>query len=320
MSAVALSAKLSAAYGDKVAVRTLFERPTIEQLAALLRQEGTPIRTTTLVPIQRQGSRPPLFCVHPADGMVHGYIELARLLGKEQPVYGFQSPSLDEEQPRIRTIEEMAAQYITDLREIQPTGRYFLVGWSLGAPIACEMALQLHDQGKEVALLGFIDSGLSSASMDQPITEEQLIEEERLDLLIDAERDVNISKEQMMALEPDERPAVYLEAAKAASLIPSDVTLQQFLRFRRVAAALILARLPYQPRLYPGRVWLFNTEIEGVPESRGLEKFVQGGLEVHRIPGDHRNVMKAPHVQTLAEILRKCMDEAINPIDQGNAL
>src|SRR5205823_2008673 len=98
---------------------TIFQKPTIEQLDAVLREEskeGNGSCGTSLVEIQSRGTRPPLFFVHGAGGgMFWGYVNLARYLGPEQPVYGFKSRGLDGRE-EFRTVEEMAANYVKDLR------------------------------------------------------------------------------------------------------------------------------------------------------------------------------------------------------------
>ena len=311
MSAVTMSARLSAVYGEKISVRTIFERPTIEQLAALLRQETPLTISSTVVPIRRRGSRPPLFCVHPADGLVHSYIELARHLGQEQPVYGFQSPGFEEEHPKIRSIEEVAARYVSDLRLIQQAGPYFIVGWSMGGSVAYEMAQQLHRQGEAMALLGFLDTGFLSAPVPDPVTEELIDAEEQGILIREAQRDFKIPEEQMKAFSPDQRTNVFLDAAKTASKIPADLTPEQFRRYLRIASINTLTRARYQPREYPGKVWLFNTETEGFDEERGMKRLALGGTEIYRIPGTHQTMIEDPHVQKLAELLRQCIDAAI---------
>ncbi|RYZ46381.1 MAG: amino acid adenylation domain-containing protein, partial [Myxococcaceae bacterium] len=64
----------------------LFQAPTVEQLAELLHQVPAPF--SPLVPIRREGTRRPFFCVHPVGGNVLSYAELARALGPDQPFYG----------------------------------------------------------------------------------------------------------------------------------------------------------------------------------------------------------------------------------------
>src|SRR5204863_1102936 len=91
--AVRLVARIESAFGKKLRVAAIFEGPTIAQLADLIREDpARPVApaTTSLVQIQSKGTRPPLFLVHGAGGgMFWGYVNLARYLGSDQPIYGF---------------------------------------------------------------------------------------------------------------------------------------------------------------------------------------------------------------------------------------
>jgi thioesterase domain-containing protein len=86
------------------------------------------------------------------------YYELAYLWGFDQPFYGLQPLGLDGEQSPFTRIEEMAAHYIEALRQVQPSGPYFLGGWSFGGLVAFEMAQQLLRAGHQVALLAIFDT------------------------------------------------------------------------------------------------------------------------------------------------------------------
>ena len=66
-------------------------------------------------------------------------------MGDDQPFYAFRSPGLDDVgAPPARTVEAMAADYLEELRGVQPEGPYYLGGWSLGGLIAMEMARQMQ--------------------------------------------------------------------------------------------------------------------------------------------------------------------------------
>ena len=54
-------------------------------------------------------------------------------------------------------IEDMAAQYVADLRAVQPHGPYHLGGYCFGGNVAFEMARQLEADGEEVALLALLN-------------------------------------------------------------------------------------------------------------------------------------------------------------------
>jgi aspartate racemase len=58
--------------GQTLSLALLFHTPTIIKLAEALREKGWKPIWSSLVPIQSQGSKPPLFCVH-ADGGAYFY-------------------------------------------------------------------------------------------------------------------------------------------------------------------------------------------------------------------------------------------------------
>ena len=156
--AVHLFAKIEKLLGISLPLSTLFAAPTIEQLANIIRTSAWTAPWHSLVPIQPEGDRPPLFCVHGGGFNVLIYRELALNLGSNQPVYGLQAKGIDGKTTPHSTIEDMAADYVKYIREIQPEGPYLLAGLSNGGRIALEMAQQLHKQDQKVALLAMFDT------------------------------------------------------------------------------------------------------------------------------------------------------------------
>ncbi|NOK23975.1 non-ribosomal peptide synthetase, partial [Corallococcus carmarthensis] len=153
--------------GKTIPLSVLFQQPTVEQLAQILRDDSQ--AWTPLVPLERgESGRRPFFLVHPGGGNVLAYSELARRLGPSLPVYGLQSRGLDG-RPVAESIEEMANLYIEAIRTVQPHGPYQLGGWSLGGLVAYEMAQRLREAGEAVDLLALIDThvpGLTKPSQD----------------------------------------------------------------------------------------------------------------------------------------------------------
>jgi thioesterase domain-containing protein len=119
---------------------------------------NTVVRPPALVAIQPSGARPPLFCIHPAGGVVFPYYTLAPYLGKDQPLYGLQDPNLYLHRSTFHSIEGMAAHYVRALKTVQPNGPYHLLGWSVGGLVAYEMAQQLTRDGQVVAALVMLDT------------------------------------------------------------------------------------------------------------------------------------------------------------------
>ena len=156
--AVSLFSQIEKYLNISLPVSILFTAPTIEQLANIIRNSDWTAPWHSLVPIQTQGDRPPLFCIHGGGFNVLIYRELALNLGANQPVYGLQAKGLDGKSAPHSTIEDMAADYVKYIREIQPEGPYFIGGLSTGGRIALEMAQQLHKQKQKVALLAMFDT------------------------------------------------------------------------------------------------------------------------------------------------------------------
>jgi thioesterase domain-containing protein len=56
------------------------------------------------------------------------------------------------------SVEDMAADYVREIRDMQPKGPYFLGGFCFGGLVAFEMAQQLREAGEAVALLALFDA------------------------------------------------------------------------------------------------------------------------------------------------------------------
>ena len=72
-------------------------------------------------------------------------------------MYGFQAYGLDANSKMLETVSEIASQNILDMQTEDPIGPYYIGGYSFGAIIAYEMAIQLERSGFEVAALYAFD-------------------------------------------------------------------------------------------------------------------------------------------------------------------
>jgi amino acid adenylation domain-containing protein len=157
--AVRLFDRIEKKYGRNLPLATLFKAPTIEQLANFINQENfTEELWDILVPLQTDGSRIPLFCMHGGGFNVLIYRYIAQYLGTDQPVYALQAQGLDGKTSPHNSIEEMAEEYIKRIRTVQPEGPYVVGGLSYGGMIALEVAQQLMAKGQPVALVAMFDT------------------------------------------------------------------------------------------------------------------------------------------------------------------
>ncbi len=157
--AVELFGAIEDQLGKSLPLATIFEAPTVSQLAALIRREGWQGARRSLVTVKAGGRKPPLFCVCAGDGNATGFAALARRLPNDQPLYAFQPRGLNGNAPLHTSVPAAAKHYVRQLRRRQPRGPYLLAGRCLGASIAYEMARRLTSKGEEVALLVALDSG-----------------------------------------------------------------------------------------------------------------------------------------------------------------
>jgi amino acid adenylation domain-containing protein len=303
--------RLRETFGIEFPLRKLFEHPTIESLAGAFRETiGVP-RQSPLVAMQPRGSRPPFFCVHPAGGTVYCYADLSRLLGPDQPFYGFNAQGLNGERPPQTRVEDMASVYIKALRDVQPTGPYLLGGWSFGGVIAYEMAQQLLAQNEQIALLALIDSVSRINGVD-------VTKEDRVTHLLRFALNLGLSLEQLTAGQdqpldsgPDEQLRWILKQAQMAHQVPSTTDIATLRNLLKLYETNVLAMFNYTPQIFRGRVTLFKARErlrEDIQDpALGWNELVTGGLEIYEVPGNHFTIMRRPHLKILAESLRNCL-------------
>jgi thioesterase domain-containing protein len=153
LTAARLLARVEKILNKKLPLSVLFQAPTIEELAAVIRGQNARATSPVVNAIQPKGSKPPLFWV---AGYAR-FIPLAHCLGYDRPFLGLPLDGLRNLTAPFRT-EDIAARLIKMIREVQPEGPYFLGGWCNAGLIAYEVAQQLEAQGQQVAFLVLIDA------------------------------------------------------------------------------------------------------------------------------------------------------------------
>jgi amino acid adenylation domain-containing protein len=133
-------------WGVHVPLDTFVAAPTAAALARVV-TTGSPTRVfDPLVALRSRGDRPPIFLVHPIGGNVLCYLNLAKHLPVDLPVYALQAAGAEPGTTPLRTLSDMAASYIAAIRRVCSRGPYNIAGWSFGGYVAIEMARQLADE------------------------------------------------------------------------------------------------------------------------------------------------------------------------------
>jgi pimeloyl-ACP methyl ester carboxylesterase len=157
-------------FGVQLPLNAVAEHPTVEQQATLIRDRAERLSGPLIAIQDGDGTRSPLFLVHPDHGQAGLYCRLAHALGEEYTVFGIQAAGLYSDAEPGRTLEAMADAYVDAVRAERPAGPYLLGGCGIGAAIAYEMAVRLDD----VRLLAVIDAGLLEPpdAITGPLSEE----------------------------------------------------------------------------------------------------------------------------------------------------
>jgi amino acid adenylation domain-containing protein len=316
--AVKLFAQIEKAFGKNLPLATLFQAPTVAQLARVLREKGWTAPWSSLVLIQAGGSRLPFFCVHAAGGNVIEYHDLARLLGPDQPFYGLQAHGLDGREAPHTSIKEMAAHYLKEMREVQPEGPYLIGGRSSGGLIAFEMACRLRAEGEEVGLLALLDAypaGYFKLLPGAGAFGQRLRR---------SARKFQSHANNLRRLGPREAiDYIFSKLSYAPAKIKHKVYRRAYKLYQRFGRPLppvlrnieelnFTAVKDYMPQVYDDCATLFlaSALTASYDLCEGWNELVTGGVEVIEIPGNHINIIKEPYVRVLADKLRSCLDRA----------
>ena len=337
--AVRLFAKIKQTYSVDYPISVLFEAPTIERCAEMIREalgdtvdassedapprEKKPVdragpRYLHLVPMHKGegGPKRPFFMVAGMFGNVLNLGHLANLIGADRPFYGLQARGLFGDVEPHETFEEAARDYIEEMRQVQPHGPYLIGGFSGGGLTAWEIARQLEAAGEEVAMLLLLDSRLPKMP---PLTYQDRVRMKAQELsrsgpayLVEwgknrFEWELGKIRRRFFPAEAEEGPSptsFQNEAVEAA--------------FRR---ALERYEMPYyqgtailfRPKLDPTYVlddnrWV-DHEYEYMFHDNGFGKHCRD-LEVYEVPGDHDSMVLEPNVRVMARRLRRCIERA----------
>jgi thioesterase domain-containing protein/acyl carrier protein len=324
--AVQMFAEIEKTFKVKLPLATLYEAPTIDELARFLRNQAPASGWSPLVAIQAAGSRPPLFCMHPHGGNVLIYRDLSRHLGADQPFYGLQCQGLDGTKPLLTQVVDMASLYVKEIRRVQPHGPYFVGGYCMGGAIAYEAAQQLQADGEPVALLALFDT-LDCSKLQLPSFWENLYYNgERLlfhttNLLsLDSAGKAKFCRDKTRTLRS--RAVVYGNVLLGGLRNDSGASSSASRVLGKIWQANFNAYLYYVPKPYSGTITDFRPAKQyrmfNKPNAK-WDRLALGGQEVVVLPVNPPAMLLDPFVKHLAAALRQSMDAAIRRCESSSS-
>jgi thioesterase domain-containing protein len=307
-----LLARLKAAAGVDIPPAVFLRDPTIDGLVRAIQDAAYEGDVQTVVPLQPNGRRRPLFFVVP--GPPWALADLARRLAPEQPLYAVHPLALVRPTWRPE-VAELASAYVGAIREVQPRGPYLLAGESSSGKVALEMAQQLIGDGETVSLVVLVDTPLKVMRFS-PFQGFHGRLNRCIGYAIEALTDGSA-----------EGRTAFLEIARELSFALPFIRRLRRTAFGRspdvqdaVRYVLDLVKAQhgathrYQMRPYPGRIayfWAEKTPLYTVRDPRrGWEDIAQGAFELHRVPGRHHHALLEPNVRVLAREMKAVLAKA----------
>lgn len=282
-----------------LAPHQLFEYQTIAELARFLeRKDEKQDEWSSLVSLNKTGTKPPLFCIHSGGAHVFFYHPLAQHLGNKQPLYALQPVGLDGKEQFHSTINEMASYYIQEMKKVQPIGPYHLLGTCFSNAVGLEMAHQLKNNGEEIAMLLFVDSG--PAYLEGAVARGEKKTASRFAKMVKNGDWKGISKKlRNRWIRTQQKVLAPLENEQEKNLRLTIQSLNHLYNY--------YDWMPIDERITFIRSSEFAGRIDKDGHISQWTKLAQGGLDIHVVSGHHLTLFAEPEVGELANKIKECI-------------
>ncbi|MBS1518086.1 MAG: amino acid adenylation domain-containing protein [Bacteroidetes bacterium] len=302
--------------GKKLALSTLFNSPTIEQLASILKDEGWKPTWKSLVAVKPGGSKLPFYCVPPAAGTALHFQDLVKYIPDDQPFYILESVGLDGKEEPHTDLKEMASHYIKEIQSLQPDGPYLLGGRCFGGRVVFEMAQQLVKKKQKVALVAIFDTWPPFTETPQDY--------------IPPTRDTRhfITRTFHHLKSGDFFKVAWNYTRYRASKINWKIKNKlEYLfsdelerKYKEIMLMHFKAQDRYVAQRYPGKITLIECATFRKDFRDKWKELAGGGFETYVVPDtDHKTIVKEPKLKDFAEKLNIVLEKTHIEINAGSS-
>lgn len=312
--AVQVMTRIEKDTGKRLPLAILFENSTVEKLALVLGMDGRSITWDSLVPVKPKGTKMPIYIVHGAGLNVLLFNTLASNMDADQPVFGLQAKGLNGVDEPLNRIEDIAAHYISSIRAQNPNGPFALAGFSFGGIIAFEMARQMEALNLEVRMLAMFDT----YAYRTPYYDPWVVNKVKRGLYMARRLWYSATFQEGFGTTVKNRTkAVSRMFTRAMWRLKHGKEQQQegfFGYSNKIDEMNDVAQRHYKIEPYNIAVELFRAEVKSFYlddfEFMGWKPYALKGVNIHKIPGEHNTIFKAPNDKEFARILQECLNAA----------
>ena len=302
--AVRMFGKVQEKLGVNLQPILLLKYPDIRSLAEYIGSDKEEENWSSVIPLQTQGSRQPLFCLHAGGGHVFFYDELAELLDKDQPVYAIEPTALDSGELKETSIEEISETYLEEILRVCPDGKYTVLGYCFSNTVAFEISLQQQKMGLPAPEVIIVDSVPTNINPK---------EKPKLSQRVDGFKS-RFRKSPIKAIQKMIEIRLDRMRKRLDSYYENSRKTRQEKNIQKLEEIFGNLYLQYQWPVYKGKLILIRS-TESVNgkfneiQLKTMNKLVDGTLDIHVVEGHHRTLFKQPEVQGLAATLEKILGD-----------
>ena len=311
---VVMFARINREFSTNLPITTIFDAQTLTALAKVLKQK---VRISSLVPVQTQGAKPPLFMAH-SYLLYHG---LSSVLGRNQPFYGLRELDSDGDM----SIADRALRYVDDMRRVQAHGPYRVAGWCAAGPLAVEIARQLVLKGEKVDTLLLFDAWLPEYQSEMEHAERSKsylgfakskwnLYQSKSKGLSWSEKSSYISRV-VRRFVMERRDNFYMNHWGAMNRLSKKfhVPLPQFMH--NTTLQTFAAMREFQADTLPVKITLVRASeslhIPGASEGCGWERVAGEGVSVLWAQGDHETMFRGNNLKITGRLVQSALNAAV---------
>lgn len=290
----------------------IFDALTIEKMAEYLNQSPGERSWNVLNLVKPNGNKIPLFMISPTVIDLITYRNLADHLDKEQPLFALHPLAWRTFRAINPEENEFVDRFVKEIKKIQPTGPYFLGGFSAAGRAALRVVHQLEEQGDEIGFVFMIDTFGPSYPKLLPLVTPKLFNFLKvvrrtesyiwkfLSMDRAGKRDLILSGETPFLTKVSRWFGKRVGEVHDASSeeLPQPVKAKDAFPFYEVKSPVTLMR---------ARRGLLGVKRD---HSLGWRKVFGDRLTIIDVPGDHESILFGPNVPNISKIIQELIDKA----------